>query len=187
MDSGIRPLWVDRENFEHRLTGVAITARYVPTQSPAYAATSHEDFLNWSSETHDRETPDVFMPLIHKGTVLIIEDSSASGGAAGFNDLQNWRSNGCLGVITSNTVRNTDEVSASKIPLYLRKPAHGVHAGRNQLESVNRPVVCGGVQVKPGDVIVADGDGVAVVPRGMAEKIIGFAGFSQHKNLSVKP
>ncbi|MCD8535953.1 MAG: hypothetical protein LR011_14670 [Verrucomicrobia bacterium] len=84
-------------------------------------------------------------------------------------------------------MRNTDEVAASKIPLYLRKPGHGVHAGRNQLESVNRPVVCGGVQVKPGDVIVADGDGVAVVPRGMAEKIIGFARISRDNNLSVNP
>lgn len=182
MDPGIHPLWVDPENFEHRLTGVAITARYVPSQSPAHRASSHEDFVQWAAETQDRETPGVFIPLIHKGTVFIVEESGKSGGVIGIDDLMNWRSNGCLGVITSMGVRDTDAVAAAKIPVYFRKPGHGLLAGRYQLESVNRPVVCGDVQVKPGDVIVADGDGVAVVPRGMAEKVAEFARFIHRRN-----
>ena len=47
----------------------------------------------------------------------------------------------------------------------------GVRPGRNEVESVNRPIMCGGVLVRPGDVIVADGDGVIVVPREEAETV----------------
>ncbi|MCL6508040.1 MAG: hypothetical protein K6T59_13545, partial [Bryobacteraceae bacterium] len=43
--------------------------------------------------------------------------------------------------------------------------------GRNELESVNRPVTISGVLVRPGDVVVADGDGVVVVPRERAEEV----------------
>jgi len=39
---------------------------------------------------------------------------------------------------------------------------------RNEFESVNRPVVCGGVLVVPDDVVVVDGDGIVVVQRAVA-------------------
>lgn len=61
------------------------------------------------------------------------------------------------------------------MPLYLREKGRGIRPGRNEIESVNRPVVIGGVLVCPGDVVVADGDGVVIVPREKAELVAGYA------------
>ena len=75
------------------------------------------------------------------------------------------------GVVTSGGVADTDEIIKEKTPVYYKRLARGLRPGRNELESVNRPVMCGGVLVRPGDVIVADGDGVVVVPREYAESV----------------
>ena len=66
---------------------------------------------------------------------------------------------------------DTDEIAIEKVPVYLRTKGRGIRPGRNELESVNRPVSIGGVQVCPGDVVVADSDGVIVVPRAVAKEV----------------
>jgi 4-hydroxy-4-methyl-2-oxoglutarate aldolase len=86
-----------------------------------------------------------------------------------------WKLKGCVGVVTDATARDTDEVITEGVPLYLRKVGRGIRPGRNEVESVNRPVVVGGVLVMPGDVIVADGDGVLVVPRAVALQVAAYA------------
>ena len=82
---------------------------------------------------------------------------------------------GAVGVVTNATARDTDEIATEKVPLYFRRPGRGIRPGRNEIESVNRPVVCGGVLVVPGDVVVADGDGVLVVPRAVAADVARYA------------
>jgi regulator of RNase E activity RraA len=74
-------------------------------------------------------------------------------------------------VVTDASSRDTDEVAIERVPLYLREKGRGIRPGRNELESVNRPITIGGVLVCPGDVVVADGDGVIVVPRRVAAEV----------------
>jgi regulator of RNase E activity RraA len=75
---------------------------------------------------------------------------------------------GAVGLVTNGGARDTDEiVKVKKPPVYLRNghSTRGVRPGRMIVDSYNFPVNCGGVLVYPGDVVVADGDGVIMVPR----------------------
>jgi len=113
---------------------------------------------------------------LRAGSVLVIEDAeSVDVGSIGSNNIMGWKSKGCVGVVTSATARDTDEIIAEKIPLYFQRVGRGIRPGRNEIESVNRPIVVGGVLVMPGDVVVADGDGVIVVPRAHAQQVAKYA------------
>jgi 4-hydroxy-4-methyl-2-oxoglutarate aldolase len=73
-----------------------------------------------------------------------------------------------LGVVTNGGARDTDEIiKVKKIPVYCKNgySTRGVRPGRLIAESYNFFINCAGVLVFPGDLIVADGDGVIVVPR----------------------
>ncbi len=176
MDPEIRPLWRDTENFTHRVVGVAVTARYVPTQKGAAGKMPVDEYDKWVKETYAKETPEPFTPLLRKGSVLVLDEApNADVGSIGSNNIMGWKLRGCVGVVTNATARDTDEIITEKIPLYFRKVGRGIRPGRNVIESVNRPVVVGGVLVVPGDVIVADGDGVIVVPRAVAPDVAKYA------------
>jgi regulator of RNase E activity RraA len=172
----IGPLWRDTEKFAHRFVGIAVTARYVPTNQPHIVHETDEDFDRWVGRWYGERSPEPFVPLLRSGTALVIEDAAgADVGSIGSNNILGWKQRGCVGVVTSATARDTDEIAAQKVPLYFREPGRGIRPGRNEIESVNRPVVIGGALVMPGDVIVADGDGVVVVPRAHAETVARYA------------
>ena len=176
MDADIRALWKDTEHFSHRFVGIAVTARYVPTQLAPAGKMKTDDYDKWVGDWYRNRSSEPFVPLLRKGAALVIEDAAdADVGSIGSNNIMSWKLKGCVGVVTSTTARDTDEITTEKIPLYFRKPGRGIRPGRNEIESVNRPVVCGGVTVLPGDVIVADGDGVIVVPRARAEEVAQYA------------
>jgi 4-hydroxy-4-methyl-2-oxoglutarate aldolase len=176
MDPAIHALWRDTDHFSHRFAGVAVTARYVPTQSPPAGRMAVADYDEWAGDWYDRRSPEPYLALIRPGTALVIEDAPAADvGSIGSYNILEWHNRGCVGVVTSATARDTDEIIRERVPLYLKGTGRGIRPGRNELESVNRPIVCGGVLVVPGDIIVADGDGVAVVPRARAEAVALYA------------
>jgi len=175
MDPDIRPLWKDAREFKHRVVGIAVTARYVPTQDPPAGARDAASFNRWMGDWYGRKSSEPFVPLLRPGSVLVIEEHGHDVGSIGSNNILSWKRRGCVGVVSSATARDTDEIIAEGVPLYFKHPGRGIRPGRNEIESVNAPIVCGGVLVKPGDVVVADGDGVIVVPRGRAEEVAAYA------------
>lgn len=172
----IGPLWRDTQEFTHRILGIAVTARYVPTQQPHAGDVSQDEFNAWVGSWYNSRSPEPFVPLLREGSVLVIDDAEGVDvGSIGSNNIMSWYERGCAGVITDGTARDTDEIITEKIPLYFRQVGRGIRPGRNEVESVNKPVVLGGVLVMPGDVVVADGDGVIVVPRAVASKVAEYA------------
>ncbi len=176
MSPEIHAAWKDTEHFTHRFIGIAVTVRYVPTNRPPAAAMKSQEFNKWVGKWYGELSSEPFTPLIREGTVVVFDDAPDSDvGSIGSNNIMGWKLRGCVGVVTNATARDTDEIAAQKIPLYFRKPGRGIRPGRNEVESVNRPIGCGGVLVEPGDVIVADGDGVIVVPRAKAREVAEYA------------
>lgn len=175
MDPAIHALWRDLENFEHRFCGIAVTVRYVPANRRAAKMTA-EEFRTWEGEWYRDLSPEPFVPLLRPTSVIVIDGGEdGDTGTIGSNNSLVWKSRGARGIVTSGGARDTDEIIKEKIPLYLKRLGRGIRPGRNQVESVHKPIMCGGVLVRPGDVVVADGDGVIVVPREHAEAVAAAA------------
>ncbi len=176
VNTEIHPLWKNVEDYSHRIIGIAVTARYVPTQRPHASARDKEGFDAWAGNFYNKYSSEPFVPLLRQGSVVVIDEAEDTDvGSIGSYNILAWIQAGAVGVVTDGTSRDTDEIIAQKVPLYLRKIGRGIRPGRNEIESVNRPVTIGGALVMPGDVIVADGDGVIVVPRKVAAEVAEYA------------
>jgi regulator of RNase E activity RraA len=176
MSPEVHAAWKDTEHYTHRFIGIAVTARYVPTNRPPAPAMTGEAFDEWVGNWYNDISSEPFTALIRPGTALVLDEAPDSDvGTIGSNNIMSWKLRGCVGVVTNGTARDTDEIATEKVPLYFRKVGRGIRPGRNEIESVNRPIECGGVLVMPGDVIVADGDGVIVVPRAKASEVAEYA------------
>jgi regulator of RNase E activity RraA len=176
MDPEIRPLWKDAKNYRHRFIGIAVTARYVPTNRAQAGKLPTPQYDDWAGEWYDKLSPEPFEAVLRKGSALVIDDAEhADVGSIGSYNILSWKLHGAVGVVTDQTSRDLDEIETEGVPLYFRRPGRGIRPGRNEIESVNRPIVCGSVLVIPGDVVVADGDGVLVVPRAHAEAVARYA------------
>ena len=178
MDQRIETLWKDIEKFDHVMCGIALTVRYVPTNRIVKNPMNAEEFSKWEGEWYSSFSAEPYADLIKKGSVLVldVQGDGDTGSVGSFNSLV-WYSKGASGIFSNGGIRDTDEIIKQRIPVYLdwEHRGRGIRPGRNELESFNKPVTVGGVLVNPGDIIVADGDGVIVVPRKYAEEVAHYA------------
>ena len=155
MDEAIKPRINDK-----KIVGPAVTVKEIPTDEylpPTLAL----DAIDESPEGSV-----IVIAIDGEANVAVWGGLMAAGGAA----------NRLAGAVLDGGVRDITEIRRDYgFPIFARSVSPGTTLGRFKTISSNEPVVCGGITVNPGDLIVADLDGVIVVPREHAEAILAMS------------
>ncbi len=149
MDIGIRPLWPGTP----RIAGPAY-----PVRCPA------GDNLMVHAAIYRAEP----------GAVLVVEAGDTDYAVAGGNVCLVAQRRGIAGFVVDGVIRDLAEVREHAFPVYARGVIP-IPGGKDAVGVLNGPVRCGGVEVRPGDVVVADEEGIVVVPADRAEAVLAAA------------
>ncbi len=154
MRAEIRPLFSGA-----RCAGVARTVRTIP--APEVAPT--EPYQGEMAAVDD----------LRAGDVMVVSECHASFWGELLSTAARYR--GCRGVVIDGYTRDTQAIQAMGFPVFCR----GVHPadslGRIDVAEHDVPIVCGGVQVRSGDLVLADDDGIVTIPQAVVEETLARA------------
>lgn len=151
-----------------RMVGPAFTLRYIAAR---------EDTDQLSVFTDPQHPQRQAIEQCPDGHVLVMDcrqDSSAA--SAGSLLLRRLQVRGAAGAVTDGGIRDFDEVASLDMPVYSAGPCALTNLTKHHAVDLNVAISCGTCPVYPGDIVVADGDGVMVIPRGLAAQIAQEAG-----------
>ena len=118
--------------------------------------------------------------MVHKalqvatpGDIVVVATSGSTGSSV-FGELMCHTAVAARlgGIIVDGAIRDIDGITRLRLPAYSRTVSPG-GCDKDGPGEINVPISCGGTVVMPGDIVVGDGDGVAVVPRDHAEEVLG--------------
>jgi regulator of RNase E activity RraA len=150
----IRPLWP-----EAKAAGFALTVQTVPARDVAPANPYAGELAAVDS--------------LRNGDVLVVSESECSFWGELLSTAANYR--GCRGVILDGPTRDSLAIRAMGFPVFHNGFHPADSLGRLDVTGHNVPIICGGVLVYPGDLILADHDGAVVIPHAAAEETLRLA------------
>jgi len=168
MSPDIRPI------FRTRVCGIARTVRYLP-YTGVTPNLKPDAYWKWVGQYYAKVCTYTWMDGIEPGDFCIIDQSGVDAGLMGSNNTLGGLRKGAVGYVSNGGVRDTDELVIQKTPFWSAFISQKMVQCRLQFDSMQVPVSVGGVTVNPGDVVVADGDGVIVVPRAKARLVAKYA------------
>lgn len=167
MSPDIRPLWNGM-----KFWGAALTVRCVPANRPMWKLRTTDEIVRaheiWFDEMGHVGVGDALQP----GHVIVTDTGGA--GEVGFWGSANSMgmvARGAVGIVTDGYARDTAELELQRTPVCARKRGRTIIPGRIEVAEVQARIGCGGVQVRPGDLVGCDDDGVVVVPLEVAEEV----------------
>jgi len=168
IDPEVRPL------FRTKAVGIARTVRYLPFEGP-YPMERGDAYTAWQGWYYGNVCTYPLMDDIEEGDFMAIDVSGVNVGLIGSENSLRALLKGNRGfVFNGSGIRDTDEVIMQKIPVWSNFVAQSMVQCKIQFDAKDIPIAIGGVTINPGDVIVADGDGVIVVPRKVAKEVAKF-------------
>ena len=145
------------------LVGEAFTLRNIPAREDIDHVGIHQD-----PEHPQRKA----IEITPAGCVLVIDcRGDARCASAGGILVRRLAVRGVAGLVTDGGLRDTPEIAQRAFPVYCKAPSAPISLITQHAVESNVPIACGGVAVYPGDVVVGDGEGVVVIPRGIADEV----------------
>ena len=107
-------------------------------------------------------------------SIVVVQAGDHDYAVSGGNVCATAQQRGIAGFVVDGVIRDLAEVRSCQFPVFARgvMPIPGQKQGPGTL---NQPVICGGVQVYPGDVIVADEEGIVVIPQHQQAAVLAVA------------
>lgn len=103
--------------------------------------------------------------------VMVVEDGGDYAGIGGLMATA-MKYRGLAGAVIDGSVRDTPQIRKLQFPVFSRGVVPSTTVNHYRFAGVNVPVTCAGVRINAGDIVTADEDGVAVVPRAHAGEVL---------------